>query len=299
MKRVLMLLGAIALVAAGYVGDRVIGNVTDPGVAVAGSGNSPVAVVSNPSATSVAGAIRRAFTIASPSVVFVSNVGNGTGSGIIVTTNGDIVTNYHVVDGETSLRVTLADGKKYSAKLVATDVADDLAVIHIDAGGLTAAHFATGSAIQPAEPVLAIGSPLGLKDTVTFGLISGVNRTEQEPNGAYIPDAVQTSAPINPGNSGGALVNLDGDVVGIPTMMQTSTGNGTTAQDVGFAIPSTRVAYIVNQIIANGKVIHTDRPFLGVRLGSDASSLGSGFGFYGQAPSVSGAAIGSVQQGGP
>jgi len=296
MKKALFVLGAVVLVLAGYFANRIAGELKAPSAAAA---RGTVTTVSNPTTTSVSDAIQKAFKTASPSVVYVNNVGVGTGSGVIVDSSGDIVTNDHVVSGEHSLRVTLANGSRYSAQLVATDPADDLAVIRIHASGLTAAHFAGSSAITPAQPVLAIGSPLGLKDTVTFGLISGINRTEQEPNGSYIPNAVQTSAPINPGNSGGALVDLSGDVVGIPTMVQTSTGEGTAAQNVGFAIPSTRVTYIVNQILTHGKVVNTDRPFLGIGLASAASGSGFGFGFSGPQQSVAGALIGQVRNGTP
>ena len=123
------------------------------------------------------------------------NAGDGTGSGVIYDTNGDIVTNNHVVSGHTSLSVTFNNGHTVSATVVGTDSADDLAVIHVNASGLTPATFAKSGQYQVAEPVLAIGSPLGLKQSVTSGLISGIDRTQQEPSGAYIANSVQTSAP--------------------------------------------------------------------------------------------------------
>jgi S1-C subfamily serine protease len=147
---------------------------------------------------------------------------------------------------------------------VGTDTADDLAVIHINARGLTAAHFARAGSYQVAETVLAIGSPLGLQETVTSGVISALNRTVQESNGAYLPDAIQTSAAINAGNSGGALVDLAGEVVGIPTLKATDSASGSAAQGIGFAVPSSRVTYIAHQIIATGHVAHTGRAYLGV-----------------------------------
>jgi S1-C subfamily serine protease len=159
--------------------------------------------------------------------------------------------------------------------------------------------------------VLAIGSPLGLQQSVSSGLISGVNRVEQEPNGAYLPNAIQTSAPINPGNSGGALVTLDGTVVGMPTLEQTSTTDGTSAQNIGFAIPSTRIVNIANQIIATGKVQHTGRAYLGIQPAdaTGASGNGGGFsfgngGYFGQSggsgtTSVTGALVQQVASNGP
>jgi S1-C subfamily serine protease len=180
-----------------------------------------------------------------------------------------------------------------------------LAIIHINATGLPAAHFATSGTDVVAETVLAIGSPLGLQQTVTSGLISALNRTVQESNGAYLPNAVQTSAPINPGNSGGALVNLDGSVVGIPTLEATDpqNNNGGAAQGIGFAISSDRVTAIAPQIISTGKVAHTGRAYLGLAA-VDASQASSGFetgGFGGGSTTtpVSGAVVQTVASGSP
>lgn len=255
------------------------------------------------SASSVDAAIQQAYTTAAPSVVYVNNVGTGTGSGVIFDSSGDIVTNNHVVSGAHTIRVTLHDGRTLPATIRGTDSADDLAVIHVNASGLPAATFSTS--VSPAEAVLAIGNPLGLKSSVTFGLVSGLGRVEQEPSGAYLPNAIQTSAPINPGNSGGALVSLSGQVVGIPTMVQTSSGNGTPAQDVGFAIPSSRVLTVARQIIATGKVEHTGRAYLGVSAG-DPSSAGfsnpfaPGFGNGGSpGTTVQGAVVAQVGSGTP
>src|SRR5581483_1806415 len=196
----------------------------------------------------------QAFAATSPSVVYIQNVGVGSGSGVIYDSSGDIVTNAHVVSGAQSLRVTLSTGKTYTARLVGTDTADDLAVIHINASGLPAARFAGANSLHVAQTVLAIGSPLGLQQTVTSGLISALGRTVQEQNGAYLPNAIQTSAPINPGNSGGALVNLRGQVAGSPTLEASDPQNsdGGAAQGIGFAIPSSRITTIVPQIISTG-----------------------------------------------
>jgi len=196
----------------------------------------------------------RAFAVASRSVVYVDNVGIGSGSGVVYDTTGDIVTNAHVVAGAQSLRVTLATGKAYAARLVGTDIADDLAIVHIDAMGLPAARFAASGTYRVAQIALAIGNPLGLKQSVTAGLVSALDRTVQEGNGAYLPNAIQTSAPINPGNSGGALVTLDGAVIGIPTLeaADPQNNNGGAAQGIGFAVPSSRVTYIARQLISTG-----------------------------------------------
>ncbi|HZT95794.1 MAG TPA: trypsin-like peptidase domain-containing protein [Chloroflexota bacterium] len=251
-------------------------------------------VASAATSTSVDSVFERAYAQASRSVVFVNNVGVGSGSGIVFDTNGDIVTNDHVVAGSKKFQVTLNNGKVYPATLVGTDIADDLAVIHVNASGLVPAHFAKAGSYQVAQTVLAIGSPLGLKQTVTSGLISGLDRTQQEPNGSYIPNAIQTSAPINPGNSGGALVTLNGVVVGIPTTVQTSTTNNQSVQDVGFAIPASRVTFVAGQIINTGRVAHTGRPYLGVSVGD--SSNQQSFPFFGQGSgsTVAGAVVNQV-----
>jgi S1-C subfamily serine protease len=225
----------------------------------------------------------------------VVSAGVGSGSGIIYDSRGDIVTNHHVVTGATSLTVTLNNGKTYAAHVVGSDAADDLAVIKINASGLTPARFASAGGYQVAETVLAVGSPLGLQQSVSSGLISGLHRVEQEGNGAYIANAIQTSAAINPGNSGGALVDLNGTVVGMPTLVQTSTQTGTSVEGIGFAIPSERITFIANQIIAHGKVEHTGRAFLGIVPTDSQGQSGFSFGFgQQQQGSVPGALVARV-----
>ncbi|GAC1471339.1 MAG: trypsin-like peptidase domain-containing protein [Chloroflexota bacterium] len=242
-------------------------------------------------------ATESAYAIASPSVVYVNNIGNGTGSGVIYDSRGDIVTNAHVVDGAGTLRVTLSTGRTLPATLVGMDKADDLAVIHVNATGLPAARFANSHDVHVAQMVLAIGNPLNLKQSVTSGLVSATGRTEQESNGAYLPDAIQTSAPINPGNSGGALVALDGQVVGIPTLEATNTQNGGTAQGIGFAVPSSRVVDVANQLIASGQVAHTGRAYLGISVGSAGGQFSSPFDTG--ATTIQGAVVNGVSQSSP
>ncbi len=275
---------AAALVLAGALGTHALETNQTP-TAVAASA-STTAALTTVTAASIDAATEQAFAVAGPSVVYVENVGVGSGSGVIYDSTGDIVTNAHVVAGATTIRVTLASGKTYTAKLVGTDTADDLAVIHISTTGLPAAHFAAVGTYKVAQEVLAIGSPLGLQESVTSGLISALGRTVQEENGAYLPNAVQTSAPINPGNSGGALVTLDGTVVGIPTLEASDpqNNNGGAAQGIGFAVSSSRVTYIAKQLIATGTVAHTGRAYLGVSAADAATAqaqspyFGGGFG---------------------
>lgn len=302
---------AAALIAVGAIGDHLLNlNPQSPGAVAQTATNTTTtnrtvsnpAVSTSPSAAAIDAATVQAYATASQSVVYVVSEGVGSGSGVIYDSNGDIVTNNHVVQGASKLTVTLNNGKTYPATVVGTDSADDLAVIRIHASGLSAAHFGAAGSYQVAQTVLAIGSPLGLKQSVTSGLISGLNRVEQEPSGAYLPNAIQTSAPINPGNSGGALVTLNGTVVGIPTLEQTSDTNGSSAQDIGFAVPSQRVTLVANQIIANGKVTHTDRAYLGIAPSDSSGQSASPFGGFGGAPStpnVSGAVVSQVAPNGP
>jgi S1-C subfamily serine protease len=317
MKRLFLVLLAAAFVAVGVIGERYFagGSTAAPATATATATVTPTAATNTTAftsastqnattvdASSIDAATEHAYAVAAPSVVYVVNPGVGTGSGVIYDSKGDIVTNYHVVSGASKLSVTLNDGRTFTAKIVGTDPVDDLAVIRISASNLTPAHFAAASGYQVAQTVLALGSPLGLKQSVAIGLISGLHRVEQEPNGAYLPDALQTSAPINPGNSGGALITLSGVVVGIPTLQQTSTNNGTAAQNIGFAIPSERVTLVANQIINTGKVEHTDRAYLGI-VPADSTGQQSTFGFgqnFGApTPSVAGALVSDLSPSGP
>jgi S1-C subfamily serine protease len=188
--------------------------------------------------------------------------GQGLGSGVIIDRRGYIVTNNHVVEGARRLEVVLYDGTKLPGQLVGTDPADDLAVVKITPpkAGLTVAALGDSSKSQVGQEVLAIGNPLGITQTVTNGIISAVGRNVSEgQNGATIPNAIQTDAPINPGNSGGALVDLQGHVIGIPTLTAIDPQFRTPANGVGFAIPSNRVQFIAPQIIETGKVTHTGR----------------------------------------
>jgi S1-C subfamily serine protease len=207
-----------------------------------------------------------------PSVVEVNvstSNGSGIGSGVIIDKRGYIVTNNHVVNGAQNIQVVLYNGTKLQAQLVGTDPADDLAIVKITppSSGLTVATLGDSSKLQVGQDVLAIGNPLGITQTVTNGIVSALGRSVNEgQGGGTIPNAIQTDAPINPGNSGGALVDMQGNVIGIPTLTAIDPEFNTPANGVGFAIPSNRVAYIAPQIIANGSVTHTGRAYLGVSL---------------------------------
>ncbi len=204
--------------------------------------------------------------------------GMAIGSGVIIDKRGYIVTNNHVVQGAQNGvvdEVVLSDGTRVrNAQIVGVDAADDLAVIKINPpANMVVAPIADSSQLRVGQDVLAIGNPLGNTQTVTSGIISALGRNvcEQQQtgsqggcNGAIIPNAIQTDAPINPGNSGGALVDLNGRLVGIPTLTALDPEFNAPANGVGFAIPSNRVQFIVPQIIQNGKVSHTGRAAMGI-----------------------------------
>ena len=207
-----------------------------------------------------------------PSIVQI-NTGSGLGSGIVYDSSGDIVTNNHVVEGATSYTVKTSDGKTYPATLVGNYASNDLAVIKVaNATGLTPAKFGDSSKIQVGEIVLAVGSPFGLSETVTEGIVSAVGRTQSEGNGVTLTDLVQTSALINPGNSGGALVDISGQVIGIPTLAGADAQGRQQSAGIGFAIPSNQVTDAAKQLVATGKVTHTNRPYLGITTRDNASS---------------------------
>jgi S1-C subfamily serine protease len=206
----------------------------------------------------------------SPEVVQVNvtlSNGSGIGSGVIIDKRGYIVTNNHVVSGAQSVQVVLYNGTKETAQVVGTDSVDDLAVIKINPPAkMAVATLGDSSKLVVGQDVLAIGNPLGITQTVTNGIVSALNRsvTEGQGSNAAIPDAIQTDAAINPGNSGGALVDLSGNVIGIPTLTAIDPEFNTPASGVGFAIPSNRVNFIVTQIIQYGHVVHTGRAALGI-----------------------------------
>jgi putative serine protease PepD len=219
-----------------------------------------------------------------PSVVQIST-SSGSGSGVVYDTRGDIVTNAHVVGTATALQVGLASGgKALAARVVGVFAPDDLAVIRVqDSGGsLRPASFGRSTEVRVGEVVLAMGNPLGLTGTVTDGIVSATGRTVSEGQGssAVIISAIQTSAAINPGNSGGALVNLAGQVIGIPTLAATSPQLGGAAAGIGFAIPSDTVTSIARQLIATGKVSNSGRASLGIaaQTVADASGQPAGVG---------------------
>ena len=232
----------------------------------ASSSAATPAVEVSPSALALQQQFVQVVKQVSPSVVLIQT-SQGLGSGIVFDATGNVVTNAHVVEGASSFQVTLADGKQYPARLVGGFAADDLAVLHIDASGLHPAAFADSSKLQVGDVALAIGNPLGLQSSVTEGIVSALGRTVNEDNGVALPNVIQTSAPINPGNSGGALVDLEGRVIGIPTLAATDSQlGGGAAPGIGFAIPGNSVRDIAAQLISQGKVTNSHRAWLGVEV---------------------------------
>lgn len=176
--------------------------------------------------------------------------GQQIGSGVIIDTKGDIVTNNHVVSGEQTIEVVLSNGSIEQAQLVGTAAADDLAVVRIQPfAHMTVAQIGDSSRLVVGQEVLAIGNPLGITETATKGIVSALNRSVTETAGITIPNAIQTDAALNPGNSGGALINLQGQLVGIPTLTAVNTESNTAANGVSFAIPSNLVQTAVQQIL--------------------------------------------------
>lgn len=184
----------------------------------------------------------------------------GVGSGVIVSKDGYLLTNNHVVAKADELEVHLSDNRTLSAKVIGTDPKSDIAVLKIDAQGLVPAVLGDSSAMDVGDWVLAIGSPFELDQTVTAGIISAVNRSTQNDILPY-EDFLQTDAAINPGNSGGPLVNLRGEVIGINTAINSTTGANA---GVGFAIPSNLASYIMQDLRESGSV---RRGFIGAQLG--------------------------------
>jgi putative serine protease PepD len=175
----------------------------------------------------------------------------GLGSGVVFDDRGDVVTNAHVVEGARRFIVTLSGGDRHAAALVGSDRAHDIAVVHVATAAPDAATFVDSPSPQVGDLVLAIGNPLGLRSSVTQGIVSSLNRTVSEANGVTLAPVIQTSAAIDPGNSGGALADLSGRVIGIPTLaaLDPQLGGGP-ATGIGFAIPSATVQQVATRLIS-------------------------------------------------
>ncbi|MEV0092157.1 trypsin-like peptidase domain-containing protein [Streptomyces sp. NPDC050738] len=291
-KRPIALLAAVAIIAAVVGGGTaaVAENLTN------GSSGSSSTVNGTTVASSSKGTVSGVAAAVSPSIVEIgatSTSGSSTGSGVIITSDGEIVTNNHVVSGASSIKVTLNDGKTYTAKVVGTDAKKDLALIKLEnASGLKAASLGDSSKIAVGDQVVAIGSPEGLSGSVTSGIVSALNRDVtvstdesqaqggsggsgggngqwpfsyggQDFNGSTggsttTYKAIQTDASLNPGNSGGALINMNGEIIGINSAMYSASSDSSTSSSsagsvgLGFAIPINTVKADLDTLRAGG-----------------------------------------------
>lgn len=214
----------------------------------------------------------------------------GLGSGVIISSDGYIVTNNHVVDGADTLKVSLADGRELTAKVVGRDPQTDVAVIKVDAKGLPAITMADSDKIEVGDRVLAIGNPFGIGETVTSGIVSAKGRRVgilQDVEG--YENFIQTDAAINPGNSGGALVDVEGRLVGMNSAILSRSGG---FQGVGFAVPSNMVSHVADSLVKSGKVV---RGYLGVHIQNLNPALADSF----KLESTKGALVADVEPGAP
>ncbi len=216
-------------------------------------------------------------------------VSQSMGSGIVVSADGYILTNNHVIDNATKVEITLSDNSKYAAKVIGADPATDVAVLKIEGSEFTFATLGDSESARVGEWVLAIGNPFGLNQTVTAGIISAKNRVQNGPGqlqDVQFQDFIQTDAAINRGNSGGALVNLRGEVIGINSAIIGPANVG-----IGFAIPASMAKGVMDSLIASGKV---DRGYLGVNMQELTPEIAKSYDFQGQ-----GVLVTEVQAGGP
>lgn len=212
---------------------------------------------------------------------------SGLGSGVIVSNNGYILTNFHVVEAADDIKVSLNDGSTHKARIIGSDPESDLAVLQIKADKLPAITFGQTENLRVGDVVLAIGNPFGVGQTVTMGIVSALGRSHLGIN--TFENFIQTDAAINPGNSGGALVDAAGNLVGINTAIYSRTGG---SLGIGFAIPATSAKTIMDQIIQNGAVV---RGWIGVEAQEITPDLAESFGL----PGVEGALIAGVVRGSP
>jgi serine protease Do len=211
---------------------------------------------------------------------------HGLGSGVIVSADGYILTNNHVVNNASEIQVALNDGRQFTAKVIGSDPKTDVALIRIKADGLPALTLADSDKIEIGDVVLAIGNPFGIGQTVTKGIVSAKDRTT---SGDMDEDFIQTDAAINPGNSGGGLVDTEGRLVGINSAILTHSGGN---QGIGFAVPSNLCRWVMESLVKNGRV---ERGFLGVMIQNLTPDLAKAF----KLDRVTGALVGDVSSGSP
>jgi putative serine protease PepD len=250
------------LVAAVLLGTGIAGD-NDATPASAGS-TTPVSVSADDAKGDL---VRTVYAAASPSVVSV-RTGEGSGTGFLVDSDGTIVTNAHVVGDNSQVQVRFTDdGEFHDARVLGVDASTDLAAVKVDASaanGVRPLKLADSDDVQVGDTALAIGYPLGLDRTATAGIISGLERDIQAPNGFSIDKVIQTDAPINPGNSGGPLLNANGEVIGVNSQIATA-GGGNGSVGIGFAVPANTVKDVLPQLERGAAPEHA---YLGVSTGA-------------------------------
>jgi putative serine protease PepD len=272
---------AAALAVGGGAGAAIYAGTTGGGTSSTPKTTTVVASVPAQPAATTSTTLTQLYKNVAPGVVDITvntNAGGfgdqqaqAEGSGFVIDTDGHIVTNAHVVDGASSIKVRFQNGKTATATLVGTDASSDIAVIkvNVDSSLLHPLTWGGSSGVQVGQEVAAIGSPFGLPETLTSGIISAVNRTITAPNNYSISGAIQTDAPINHGNSGGPLLNTAGQVIGVNAQIESDSGGN---DGVGFAIPSDMVKSVADTIISGGKVQHA---YLGVTIGDSSAGEGA------------------------
>jgi putative serine protease PepD len=303
MRTTLLPLGVAALVGGG-AGAAVVAVFDDGGSTTTTTVTAPATTSSSRPVAADAAELRtprQVYEGAKDSVAFItaqvaqasgdplggSGSGQATGSGFVVSADGYLITNAHVVENASSVKVKIGDGPTRTARIVGRDVSSDIAVLKVDPGRQTLRPlpFGDSSAVKVGDPTYAIGNPYGLSRTLTTGVVSALQRQINAPNGFSIDDVIQTDAALNPGNSGGPLFDATGHVIGVNSQIETSS-NGVSGQSsgnvgIGFAVPSDTVRRVFEQISRGQKVRHA---YLGVGTGDAPSG---------------GALIGSVAPGGP
>ncbi|MBV9582351.1 MAG: trypsin-like peptidase domain-containing protein [Chloroflexi bacterium] len=243
---------AVAIVAGGLA--------IAPRHATAQQAATPPAVVA---AAPAPGTIAAVAQSVGPAVVSV-RTDQGLGSGVIYDPSGLILTNAHVIQGAQSITIGLVDGRHFAANVVGADTGFDVAVLKISGSNLPAATLGDSGSLQVGDPVAAIGNPFGFDHTLTSGVVSALNRPVSEGQGSYSQPMIQTDAAINPGNSGGPLLDMNGQVMGITTLV--ASPQGIPAEGLGFAVPIDTAKRVADQLVQSGKVTHSGQPYLGVAL---------------------------------
>ena len=256
------------------------------GIATDGSAMTPAQLY----ASSVNSVVAISTTVQTNNYYYGTSEGTSAGSGFILSQDGYVITNYHVVEGATAIRVITHDGTEYEAKLIGYDSTNDLAVLDVEAEGLSAAILGTSSDLVIGDMVVAIGNPLGeLASTQTVGYVSGIDR-EVSTDGLTSINMIQTDAAINPGNSGGPLFNMHGEVIGITTAKYSgTTGSGASIEGIGFAIPIDDVEPLIDDLIDFGYVTGA---YMGVSVQNVDEEAAAQFGL------PTGAYIAAVDEGG-